>query len=136
GQSGAAEKAVPRQNEFSERTQLGETAYAAFVDAKRAAWDSSGWLWASPPSVSHAAGHQARASRLANEAQRLFLVPQSDPLGHAAHDLWQRRLASRAFPGSPRLFCFPASAREATGRNLGRISAGAAASAHARVPCL
>src|SRR5439155_13536229 len=91
--SGAAEKAVSRQNEFVQRTQpLGETAYAAFdyspgqeaVGSRPSPSCPQGFFSSGSASVSHPAGVEARASSLADQTFALLLESQGAPLGRDA----------------------------------------------------
>src|ERR1051326_623693 len=86
--SGAAEKAVSRQNEFA-HAQLGETAYETFVDSQGNQTPApyaphshqKSFLSGGLPSVSHSSGMEARASGLVHQTFRCFLEPQGHPVG-------------------------------------------------------
>src|ERR1700738_4636438 len=89
----AAEKAVSRQNEFVQRTQLEETAYETFVDSQFAAPPApASAAWATPfvgessLSVSHTARVETSASGLAKTSLPKSLVSEGHDRDSVADD--------------------------------------------------
>src|SRR5262245_39652303 len=127
--TGAAEKAVPRQNEgYSTDPHLGETAYAPrhrlYLVSPR------------PVPVSHPPAVEASPRGLAPQAPALPLGRAAPGLGPAHPDLGLRRLPGRALPHGPRrLFRLPPEGAPPR-QHLGRLPAGPGPAAPARAPRL
>src|SRR5262245_34199958 len=137
--TGAAEKAVSRQNEFAVPTQLGETAYQRFGNPApapgRQCARASGPDTV-PGSFSHPTGLQTSPSGLAVHSPRWSLVPQGPGRGPAGNDVESGPIRGRTLSNGSRLLRGPAPAQPTARPLLGRFPKSPRAPAPAGLACL